>query len=214
MEPLRSYLGYRADQPGATKLTQGNHLPDHIASQLVPETRAIFATISDLASRDITPISPKISPDQFKSCYKAMDERTSSSPSGRHLGHYKAATFSEELSNLYSIMMSIPLLAGISPTRWQQIVNVMLEKKTGDHRIYRLRIVALQESDFNQTNRLAIGRPLQKLVEEIGIALDMQHGSRASKLCHSAVLNKQLTFDIHRHLKQPLAYIENDAVGC
>jgi hypothetical protein len=153
MEPLRSYLGYRADQPGATKLTQGNHLPDHIASQLVPETRAIFATISDLASRDITPISPKISPDQFKSCYKAMDERTSSSPSGRHLGHYKAATFSEELSNLYSIMMSIPLLAGISPTRWQQIVNVMLEKKTGDHRIYRLRIVALQESDFNQTNR-------------------------------------------------------------
>jgi hypothetical protein len=42
----------------------------------------------------------------------------------------------------------------------------------------------------------------------------MQHGSRASKLCHSAVLNKQLTFEIYRHQKKPLAYIENDAVGC
>jgi hypothetical protein len=129
MEPLRSYFGYRAEQQGAIELTQGNHLPDHIASQLIPETRAIFATISDLASKDIPPISPKISPDQFKSCYKAMDERTSSSPSGRHLGHYKTATFSDELSNLHSIMMSIPPLAGIAPTKWQQIVNVMLEKK-------------------------------------------------------------------------------------
>jgi len=42
----------------------------------------------------------------------------------------------------------------------------------------------------------------------------MQHGSRASKQCLSAVLNKQLTFEIHRYLKQPIAYIENDAVGC
>ena len=42
----------------------------------------------------------------------------------------------------------------------------------------------------------------------------MQHGSRASKLCHSAVLNKQLTLEIHRYAKKPLAYIENDAVGC
>jgi hypothetical protein len=50
---------------------------------------------------------------------------------------------------------------------------------------------------YNQTNRLAFGRPLQKLGEEIGIAPDMQHGLRVSKLCHSAVLNKQLTFDIH-----------------
>jgi hypothetical protein len=56
-------------------------------------------------------------------------------------------------------MMNIPLTAGFSPNRWRQIIDVMLEKKPGDHRIHRLRIVALQESDFNQSNRLAIGRP-------------------------------------------------------
>jgi len=194
--PLSSHLGYKADQPGALAVIQGAPLPDEVKSQILPETAAIFQTLQELASRDISPSSPKITPDQFQSCYKAMDERTSSSPSGRHLGHYKAAVLSEDLTKLHSIMMSIPLLAGFSPTRWQQIIDVMLEKKAGDHRIHRLRIVALQESDFNQTNRLAISRPLQKLVEEIGLAPDMQHGSRASKLCHSAVLNKQLTFEI------------------
>jgi hypothetical protein len=111
-------------------------------------------------------------------------------------------------------MMSIPLTAGISPSRWRQIIDVMLEKKPGDHRIHRLRIVALQESDFNQSNRQTIGRPLQSLMETINLAPDMQHGSRALKLCHSAVLNKQLTFEIHKYTKQHIVYIENDAVGC
>ncbi len=213
-EPLASHLGYKADQDGSKSIIAGNPLPTSITDLLLPETKSIFATLSSLAQLDNPTLSPKITPEQFQSCYKAMDERTSSSPSGRHLGHYKAATQSDALTKLHSCMMSIPLTAGFSPTRWQQVIDVMLEKKAGDHRIHRLRIVALQESDFNQSNRLAIGRPLQRLVEQLNLAPDMQHGSRASKLCHSAVLNKQLTFEIHRYNKQPLAYIENDAVGC
>jgi len=90
----------------------------------------------------------------------------------------------------------------------------MIAKKVGDYRIHRLRIIALQESDFNQCYRLAIGRPLQRLLERHKFAPDMQHGSRSSKLCQSAVLNKQITFEIHRYAKKPIAYIENDAVGC
>jgi hypothetical protein len=43
---------------------------------------------------------------------------------------------------------------------------------------------------------------------------DMQLGSRPSKLCNTAILNKRLTIDIHSYKKQPMAFIENDAVGC
>jgi hypothetical protein len=160
------------------------------------------------------PIPLTITKDQFKNLYNNIAERTSSSPSGRHLGHYKVAAKSNLLAELHTNMMSIPYMVGISPQRWRQVVDVMLEKKPGERKIHRLRIVALQESDFNQSNRLLIGHPLQHALED-GMQLpDIQHGSRASKRCHSAVLNKVLTYEIHRYRKQPLAYIENDAKGC
>jgi hypothetical protein len=111
-------------------------------------------------------------------------------------------------------MMTIPHLTGYSPRRWQQVVDVMLQKTPGNSKIHRLRIVALQESDFNQSNRLAIGQPVLHHLEDTTSVPTMQYGSRPAKLCISAVLNKQLTFEITRYKKSSIAYIENDAVGC
>jgi hypothetical protein len=105
------------------------------------------------------------------------------------------------------------MISGFSPTRWRDVVDIMLMKQPGDHQVHRLRIIALLESDFNQVNRLLIGRPIQHQLEDATDLLDMQHGSCSAKQCHSAVLNKVLTFEIHRYQKTPLAYIENDAVG-
>jgi hypothetical protein len=52
------------------------------------------------------------------------------------MGHYKAAITSDALSNIHSQLMSIPTLTGHSPSRWHQIVDIMLEKKTGHRRIH------------------------------------------------------------------------------
>jgi len=130
---------------------------------------------------------------------------------GRHLGHYKAAAKSQRLSTLHSQLMNIPLLGSFSPSRW---CYIMLQKHSGDHRVHRLRIIALQESDFKQANRIVIGKPIQPMLEDTKDLPDMQHGSQPAKQCHSAVLNKVLTYEIHQYQKQPLAFIENDAVGC
>ena len=212
-EPLQSYVGYKGDQPGAESLIHGELPPPHIMSALLPETQALLHYLTT-CPRYHPPYSSSISGDQFQSLYRSLDERTSSSPSGRHLGHYRTAAQSDILSSLHASMMSIPYLTGISPSRWRQTIDVMLEKKQGDRRIHRLRIVALQESDFNQANRLLIGRPLLHALEDHNHLPDIQYGSRPSKMCHSPVLNKVLTYEIHRYNKRPLAYIENDAVGC
>jgi hypothetical protein len=111
-------------------------------------------------------------------------------------------------------MMHIPHLGGFSPKRWKQVVDVMLEKSPGDSRTHRLCIVALQESDFNQSIRPAIVRPVMHWLEDNQKIPSMQHGSRPAKLCISTVLNKQLSFEIAWYKKQSLAYIENDATGC
>jgi len=110
--------------------------------------------------------------------------------------------------------MTIPYLVGISPKQWRQVVAIMLKKKPGDHKIHRFRIAALQESDFNQSNRLLLGRPIMYALEVCQVLPDIQYGSQASRTCHTAVLNKVLTYEIHRYRKQPFAYIENDAMGC
>jgi hypothetical protein len=165
--------------------------------QLLPETRSITYTLSAIHRDKFNPLPSIVHPKDFKDFYKVMAEHTSSSPSGRHQGHYKAALSSPDLVELYSTIIGIPLLRGVLSNCGHQVVDVMLNKKEGDHCIHHLRIIALQKSYFNKVNCIAIGCPLMHALEDSKFITDVQHGSRPSKLCHSTMLNKQLTYEIH-----------------
>ena len=120
-------------------MIEGKLPAPNIMQQLLPETQSILKYIAIFPRQDQgDPTSPAITVGQFRNLYHRMDERTSSSPSGQHLGHYKVAAKSELLSNLHSIVMPIPYMVGISPQRWRQIIDVMLEKKPGERKIHRL----------------------------------------------------------------------------
>jgi hypothetical protein len=110
MEPLASTIGYKADTPQAEAIIAGGPLSPSIKEELLPETNAIFNTLARLATTRHPQLSSIITADQLRSCYKAMSEHTSSSPSGRHLGHYKAAVLSDPLANIHSVMMSVVYL--------------------------------------------------------------------------------------------------------
>jgi len=178
------------------------------------ETTAILEFLAHPYSQVIHPYDPVITPDQFKATYSIVQEKTSSSYSGRHVGHYKAVLHNEYLVNIHAAMMSIPYQAGFAPKRWHQVVDVMLEKDPGQPRQHRLRIVALLESDYNQSQRILLARPLSHHMEDAGMLPEMQYGSRPSKLCVSPVINKVLSYDLVRQTKVCGAFIENDAVGC
>eukprot|EP00957_Ditylum_brightwellii_P054485 4128620-Ditylum_brightwellii.AAC.1 len=69
---------------------------------------------------------------------RVQDETTSSSPSERHYRHYKAILDHDDLCLVHAQMMSIPWLAGFTPSRWERAIDCMLEKDPGNPMINRL----------------------------------------------------------------------------
>ena len=94
-------------------------------------------------------ISLEITHQDFRKAFRKWKERTSSSPSGRHLGHYKAILDCEIKTDYRCIMCSLPLKYGFAPKRWSNGIKFMLEKDVGRPRIDHLRVIHLLEADYN-----------------------------------------------------------------
>ena len=76
-------------------------------------------------------ISLDISPEDYEEGFKKWPEMTATSPSGRHLGLYKALLKNEELSGFFSYMCELPVKHGFAPKRWAHALKLMLEKDQG-----------------------------------------------------------------------------------
>ncbi|KAI2494432.1 hypothetical protein MHU86_20115 [Fragilaria crotonensis] len=90
-----------------------------------------------------------ISSDDVIRGFKGWKEQTSTSPSGRHLGHYRALIQDPILLKCFVYFMNIVVTRGIAIPRWCRATNVMIEKDAGKPCIHRLRIVHLFEADYN-----------------------------------------------------------------
>ena len=108
--------------------------------------------------KDLAPLNTQIKLEDFTKGIREWKESTSTSPTGRHLGHYKVALQDkEQLSEGYSKMINMPVRYRFSPNRWQNATSVMLEKDKGDPKIHRLRIIHLFEADYNLFLKLIWG---------------------------------------------------------
>ena len=124
-------------------------LPDGTCVQMPADTFLETETILELLQHPLpgaknAKISSRISMDDFTSTIHAWKERTSTPPSGRHLGHYKLLVkifrdqhASPEIRDaagvMLHLMVDILYLAsekGFILDRWIIVVNVMIHKKT------------------------------------------------------------------------------------
>jgi hypothetical protein len=154
--PLGDGLGHTGDTRMADDIYNGTlehrSLTDH----------AIKTNVKQLLKHLLLTkiIYPVVTAEDFLSCFGCVADKKSSSPSGRHVGHYPMCIdLKDELSVLlaavHSAMMSIPLAEGFCPKRWRQAIDIMLEKIPGVPIINKLRIIQLIEADMNQFLRSA-----------------------------------------------------------
>jgi hypothetical protein len=182
---------------------------------------AIRAIVKQLCNNPLLTkmISPVVTTEDFISCFGCVAEKTSSYPSGHHVGHYLACTdMKDGLSGLLAVvhaaMMSIPLAEGFFPERWRQAIDIMLEKIPGVPRINKLRIIQLIEADLNQVLRSAFALNISKLAQDTpGIIIEHQYG-RSHQTCLTPVLNKFLTVQLLIQKKTNGIVFDNDAMEC
>jgi hypothetical protein len=153
---LYDLLVYTGMSKAAREVVDGSFLDKYgdKLGHILPETEQV---IKELAMpEEIRVLSKKmeceISEEDFISGIKCWKESTSTSPSGHHLGHYKAIVNDSDLkkqdlekshlrereTNFVSAlakMLNLPLKYGFTPKQWCTSVTVMIEKVPGNPRI-------------------------------------------------------------------------------
>jgi hypothetical protein len=101
-------------------------------SDLDPATRIVLEEISKLRIKIINGKGSKIviTPDNFKLFWQKVNEFTSSM-SGVHYGHYKAAIQDELISEVLALQLTVVTRSGIPPENWSVGLQVMLERIAG-----------------------------------------------------------------------------------
>ena len=110
---------------------------------------------------EIPTINPIISTQDLKDIFANTKEMTSSSPTGTHIGLWKAALQIDDIADILAASTTLPFLYGFSKKRWKQSVCVMLQKLERPY-ILKLRIVQLFEVDFNAALKIFYLRWMMK----------------------------------------------------
>jgi len=127
---LAEKLGYLSDAHGADALITGQmDVPDDVddvTALIVDEISQLGMNLMAGNGKEIT-----VAPEDFKLYWKQAREKTNSSMSLVHFGHYKAATTSDRVSAFLAKKITMIARSGCPPKRWGSGLQLMLEKIAG-----------------------------------------------------------------------------------
>ena len=154
-----------------------------------------------------------ITESEFISFWRTSKERTSSSKSGRHFGHYRAVCGDLNLVHLHTESINLAASMGRPLTRWRQGVTILLEKIAGNIHIDKLRAICLLEADFNWWLKAIFSKRMIHRMRSHNI-MPIEQGATAGKTTTDSAMLKQLFFDQSNILHAMSAVSSNDAANC
>ena len=188
-------IGFIGDTLSAQKILEGTYEyppdTDPATQFLLEEAAATYAEMS------ADQIATYVTVEDFQYYWQRSNERISSSYSGLHNGHYKAASFDKDLSALHAAKLSLCAKTGVPLARWGRGVTILLEKIAGNNFVHKLRAICLFEADFNWWNKLIFAKRMMKQASECGTIPD-EHFAKKGSHCNNANLCKRFFVDISR----------------
>jgi hypothetical protein len=126
---LRGDFGYMAFSPVAKSVLDGTY---DFPPDFDPATRELVEECARIRQQiPANSVSDDISTSQWQYRWKGAKEKTASSVSDLHFGHYKAGAKSETISTFHALKATLALRRGIALARWSSGLSVMLEKMFG-----------------------------------------------------------------------------------
>ncbi len=154
---LQGKFGYNANTEIARAILAGNYESPPDFDQATREIFEEYAKIWLIIPEDS--VATTITPEAWQGHWSKLKEKTSSSFSGRHFGHYIAGLRSDHVTVLYALAATLVTKRGIVLDRWCKGLSVMLKRIFGCSLITKLCSILLMEADFNATDKLVIINP-------------------------------------------------------
>ena len=206
---MRDKIGFLAETHYAQQILHGKFTPDPLLDDHTNKFLSAIAT-----TKSLSPISIAVTAKDFQSYWKSCRERTSSSLSNRHFGHYKASAFNLYLSEIHACMGHLALRHGTFLFRWSKGLTVMLEKEAGVKKVNKLRAILLMEADFNFLNKLIFGHRMVQQCEAWRRFPDELFGSRSHRSAEEVAVNRRLVIDGIKVMRCNGAIAGVDAAQC
>jgi hypothetical protein len=209
---LGDWLRYLSDEPLARSIIMGTY---DFPLDLDPATRLVLEEIGKLGVNMLDGEGSKIviTPGDFKLFWQKVNEFTSSSMSGVHYGHYKAAIQDELISEVLALQLTVVARSGIPPENWSVGLQVMLEKISGVCLVDKLHAIQLYEADFNCYNQFIFGRNAMQALTASGYVPEELFSQKGST-DKDAKFDKTLMADLLRQARHPMIVTSADAAYC
>ena len=202
-------LGFLADTSFAQSVVDGTFVEDSMLDEYTNKFLLAIVCRSTLPT-----FSAGVEKSNFQGYWKGSRERTSSSMSRRHFGHYKAAAINDLLSDIHSSLLHVASRNGVFLTRWIKGLSVMLEKLKRNIKVNKLRAILLMEADFNSLNKLIFGHRMIQQCEANNRFPDEIYGSRSGISESEVIVNCRVVLEKIKVLQHCGTIAGVDAAQC
>jgi len=221
---MKHKFNWNASTEEAELVLEGDYTDNDISdiSQLMLDNMKRITAVDDQ--------TPYVTQKEFAGKFRVWRESTSTSPSGRHLGHYKALvttidrslkekerekyrSIQDELIECYVGLINYSIKHKYSLVRWKNIVNMMIYKEEGNVKIHRLRVIHLYEADLGFLWGAKWGKAMKKAVKTKTLHQG-QYGGLPGRDCTSLTYLEEIRLDYSLITRFSFANFDNDATAC